>query len=80
MSIFLYNYTLFGFVAPISISMLTGLRAIFRNVSIYGANMGFHALTFARSLGRCLNSRATYLVVIEGHLISQSYRGEFCLV
>ena len=35
--------------------------------------MGFQALTFARSLRRFSKSRATDLVVIEGHLISQSH-------
>ena len=56
-------------------SKLTGLHAIFRKKSIYGANMGFHALTFARSIGRwrCLKPGTTDLVVIEGHLISQVY-------
>ena len=54
-------------------SKLTGLHSIFRKNSIYGANIGFHTLTFARSLGgwRYLKPRTTDLVVIEGHLISQ---------
>ena len=39
--------------------------------------MGFHALTFARSLGKCLTKPwATDLVVIEGHMISQSHMDE----
>ena len=56
-------------------SKLTGLHSIFRKNSIYGANIGFHALTFARTLGRwrCLKPRTTDLMVIEGHLISQVY-------
>ena len=33
--------------------------------------MGFHALTFTRSLRGCLKPRATFLVAREGHLISQ---------
>ena len=59
-------------------SKLTGLHYIFRKNSIYGANMGFHALMFARSLGRwrCLKPRTTALVVIQGHLISQLYMDE----
>ena len=32
-------------------SKLTGIHSIFRKNSIYGANIGFHALTFARTLG-----------------------------
>ena len=55
---------------------LTGLYADFRKISIYGAKIGSHALSFARILGRCLKPRATDLVVIEGHLISQSYMDE----
>ena len=56
-------------------SKLTGLHSIFRKNSIYVANIGFHTLTFARSLGRWryLKPRTTDLVVIEGHLISQVY-------
>ena len=59
-------------------SKLTGLRSIFRRNSIYGANIGFHTYTFARSLGswRCLKPRTIDLVVIEGHLISQVYMDE----
>ena len=59
-------------------SKLTGLHSIFRKISIYGANIGFHTLTFARSLGRwrCLKPRTTDLVVIEGHMISQVYMEE----
>ena len=45
---------------------------------MHGANIGFHTLTFVRSLGRwrCLRPRTTDLVVIEGHLISQVYVDE----
>ena len=59
-------------------SKLTGLHSIFRKNSIYGANIGFHKLTFARTLGRwrCLKPRTTDLVVIEGYLISQVYMDE----
>ena len=59
-------------------SKVTSLHSIFRKNSIYGANIGFHTLTFARSLGRwrCLKPRATYPVVIEGHLISNVYMDE----
>ena len=57
-------------------SKLTGLHVIFRNIPIFGSNMGFHALTFAMSLWRCLKQRVTDLVVIEGNLISQSYMDE----
>ena len=59
-------------------SKLTGLHTIFRKTSIYGANLGFYTLTFARSLGRwrCLKPRPTDLVVIEGHLIGQVYMDE----
>ena len=59
-------------------SKLTGLHSIFRKNSIYGANIGFHTLTFIRSLRRwrCLKPRTTDLVVIEGHLISQVYMDE----
>ena len=59
-------------------SKLTGLHSIFRKNSIYGANIGFHTVTFARSLGRwrCLKPRTNDLVVIEGHLISQLYMDE----
>ena len=59
-------------------SKLTGLHSIFRKNSIYGANIGFHALTFTRFLRkrRSLKPRTTYLVVIEGHLISQLYMDE----
>ena len=76
MTIFLYNGVLSGSVAPMS--KLTGLHSIFRKNSIYGANIGFRALTFARSLGRwsCLKPRKTALVVIQGHLISQLYMDE----
>ena len=40
--------------------------------------MGFHALMFARSLGRwrCSKPRTTALVVLQGHLISQLYMDE----
>ena len=38
--------------------------------------MGFHALTFAMSLGGCSTLSATDLMVIEGNLISQSYMAE----
>ena len=40
--------------------------------------MGFHALMFARSLGRwrCLKPSTTALVVIQGHLISEVYMDE----
>ena len=56
-------------------SKLTGLHSIFRKNSIYGANISFHALMFARTLGRwrCLQHSTTDLVVIEGYLISQVY-------
>ena len=59
-------------------SKLTGLHSIFCKNSIYGANIGFHILTFAMSLGRWrgLKPRTTYLVVIEGHMISQVYMDE----
>ena len=57
-------------------SKLTGLRAIFRKISIY---MGFHALTLARSFGRFKKTRVTDLVVIEGILISQSYVDELLM-
>ena len=59
-------------------SKLTGLHSIFRKNSIYGINIGFHTLTFARSLRRwrCLKPRTTDLMVIEGHLISQVYMDE----
>ena len=52
-----------------SMSKLTGLHSIFRKNSNYGANIGFHALTFARSLGRwrCLKPMTTALVVIQVH-------------
>ena len=45
---------------------------------MYRANIGFHTLTFARSLGRwrCIKPMTTDLVVIEGHLISQLYMDE----
>ena len=58
--------------------MLTGLHSIFRKNSIYGPNIDFHTLTFARSLGgwRCLKPRTTDLVVIEGQLISPVYMDE----
>ena len=40
--------------------------------------MGFHTLTFARSLGRwrCLKPRTADQVLIEGHLISPVYMDE----
>ena len=59
-------------------SKLTGLHSIFCKISIYGANIGFHTLTFARSLGRwrCLKPRTIDLVAIEGHLISPVYMDE----
>ena len=59
-------------------SKLTGLHSIFRKKSIYGANIGFHTLTFTRSLGRwrCLKPRTIDLVAIVGHLISQVYMDE----
>ena len=59
-------------------SKLTGLQSIFRKNSVYGANIGFHTLTFARSLvrWRCLKPRTPDLLVIEGHLISQVYMDE----
>ena len=57
-------------------SKLTGLHTIFRKNSIYGADIGFHTFTFARSLGRYLQDRTTDLVVIEGHLIIQVYMDE----
>ena len=59
-------------------SKWTGLQSIFRKNKIYGANIGFHTLTFARSLGRwrCLKPRTTDLVLIEGHLISPVYMDE----
>ena len=59
-------------------SKFTGLHSIFRKKSIYGANICFHTLTFARSLRRwrCLKPRLTNLVIIEGHLISQVYMDE----
>ena len=82
MTIFLYNDALSGSVAPYQlskfISKLTGLHSIFRKKSIYGANIGFNTLTFARSLGRwrCLKPRTTDLVLKEGHLISPVYMDE----
>ena len=54
-------------------SKLTGLPSIFRKISVYRSNMGFYALKFSRSPGRCWEPRATYLVVIERDMISQSY-------
>ena len=49
MSIYLYIDALFVFVAHLaaekSMSNLTGLHTIFRKISTYGLNMGFHALT-----------------------------------
>ena len=59
-------------------SKLTDLHSIFRKNSNYGANIGFHSLTFVTSLGRwrCLKLRTTYMMVIEGHLISQLYMDE----
>ena len=56
-------------------SKLTGLHSIFRKKSIYRANIGFHTLTFAMSLGRCrcLKARTTYQTLIEGHLIIPVY-------
>ena len=59
-----------------SMSKLTGLHTIFSKNSIYCVNIGFRALMFARSLGRCLKTRKTDLVATEGHLISQSYMDE----
>ena len=61
-----------------SMTKLTGLHSIFHKNSIYAANIGFHALTFARPLGRwrCLKPRTTYPEVIEGHLISPVYMVE----
>ena len=61
-----------------SMLKLTGLQSIFRKNSIYGANVGCHTLTFARTLGRwrCLKPRTTDLMVIEGHLISRVYMDE----
>ena len=52
-------------------SQLTGLHAIFRKISIYVENMDFQ-----HHLGRCLKPSTTDLVVIEGHLISQSHMDE----
>ena len=59
-------------------SIFTGLHSIFRKKSIYEANIGFHTLTFARSLGRgrCLKPRTTDLVDIEGHLVIQVHMDE----
>ena len=59
-------------------SKLTGLHSIFHKNSFYGANIGFHTLTFARSLGRwrCLKPRTADLVVKEGQWISQVYMDE----
>ena len=59
-------------------SKVTGLRSFFRKNSICGANIDFHTLTSGRSLGRwrCLKLRATDLVVIQGHVISQLYMDE----
>ena len=59
-------------------SKLTGLHTIFHKNSIYGTNIGFLTLTFARYLGRrrCLKPWTTDLVVKEGHLISQEYMDE----
>ena len=59
-------------------SRLTELHSIFRKNSNYGANIGFHTLTFVRSLGRwrCLKPRTTDIMVKEGHLISQLYMDE----
>ena len=59
-------------------SKVTGLRSIFRKNSVCGANIGFHTLTCGRSLGRwrCLEIRATDLVVMQGHVISQLYMDE----
>ena len=55
-------------------SKLTGLHSIFRK-KFNGANIGFHTLTFARSLRRwrCLKPRTTDLVVMVEHLISPEY-------
>ena len=59
-------------------SKLTGLQSIVRKNSIYGANNGFHTITFARSLGRwrCFKPRAADQLVKECHLISQVYMDE----
>ena len=57
-------------------SKLTGLHSMFGKISIYGSNMGFHALTFARPIRRRLKLRASDLVVIEGNLIIKSYMDE----
>ena len=61
-----------------SISKLTGLHSIFRKNSIYGANIDFHTLTFARSLRRwrCLKPKMTDQMLIEGHLINPVYMDE----
>ena len=71
----IFHDALSGYVTPIaakynSMSKLTGLHTSFCKKSIYGANIGLHALTFARSLGRCLKPRPTDLVVKDGHSIS----------
>ena len=57
---------------------VAGLHFIFCKKSIYGANIGFHTLTFGRSIQRWrwLKPRTTDLLVIEGHLISQVYMDE----
>ena len=54
------------------------LTPFFAKIQVYGANIGFHTLTFARSLGRwgCLKPRTTDLVITEGQLISQVYMDE----
>ena len=57
-------------------SKLTGLHTIFRKNAIYGADIGFHTFTFARSFGIYLKHRKTDLMVIEGYLISQVYMDE----
>ena len=64
---------LFEFVAPIallSMSKSTGLHASFRKISIYGSDMGFHALTLTRSLGPSgdVNFEGGSLVDLEGTL------------
>ena len=52
-------------------SKLAGLQAIFRKISTYGSNTGFHVVPW-----QMLKTRVTYLVVIEGNLISQRYTDE----
>ena len=47
-----------------------GLHAFFRKISIYGSDMGFHALTLTRSLGPSgdVNFEGGSLVDLEGTL------------